>query len=226
MATSYQDDYMKTALRLPRDLHAKLQEAATMSSRSLNAELIARLEHTAQWEARARGASQEAAEAKAEISRLIGIAGRARSELESENDRLRGDLKVTQARLDGARHQLKELRLERDALAKSPSADVESPGEMVLLKQLAEERQSKANVLSSLSTALATMLRKAINMLTPEQRDRAPEIAVFEAIADGVVEGKGGGIAEFLESMSREQALPDAVPATATKKVIRRTRRT
>jgi hypothetical protein len=44
MATSYQDDYMKTALRLPRDLHARIQEAATSAGRSLNAELIARLQ--------------------------------------------------------------------------------------------------------------------------------------------------------------------------------------
>lgn len=44
MATSYQDDYMKTALRLPRELHARIQEAATKSGKSLNSELIARLE--------------------------------------------------------------------------------------------------------------------------------------------------------------------------------------
>jgi regulator of replication initiation timing len=45
MATSLnQDDYLKTALRLPRDLHAKIQEAATASGRSMNAEIVARLE--------------------------------------------------------------------------------------------------------------------------------------------------------------------------------------
>lgn len=46
MATSYQDDYMKTALRLPRTLHAKIQEAATATGKSLNSELIARLERS------------------------------------------------------------------------------------------------------------------------------------------------------------------------------------
>ena len=46
MATSYQDDYMKTALRLPRALHAKIQEAAAASGKSLNSELIARLEQS------------------------------------------------------------------------------------------------------------------------------------------------------------------------------------
>lgn len=39
-----QDDYIKTALRLPRDLHAQLHLAAEKAGRSLNAELIARLE--------------------------------------------------------------------------------------------------------------------------------------------------------------------------------------
>lgn len=44
MATSLnQDDYLKTALRLPRDLHAKIQEAASAAERSMNAEIVARL---------------------------------------------------------------------------------------------------------------------------------------------------------------------------------------
>lgn len=45
MATSLnQDDYLKTALRLPRNLHAKIQEAGLASGRSMNAEIVARLE--------------------------------------------------------------------------------------------------------------------------------------------------------------------------------------
>ncbi|WP_261522966.1 Arc family DNA-binding protein [Burkholderia multivorans] len=44
MATSLnQDDYLKTALRLPRDLHARIQEAAQQHSRSMNAEIVHRL---------------------------------------------------------------------------------------------------------------------------------------------------------------------------------------
>lgn len=44
MATSNpQDDFQKTALRLPRDLHANLHEAAAKSGRSYNAEIVARL---------------------------------------------------------------------------------------------------------------------------------------------------------------------------------------
>lgn len=39
-----QDDFVKTALRLPRDLHAKIQAAAISAGRSMNAEMIGRLQ--------------------------------------------------------------------------------------------------------------------------------------------------------------------------------------
>jgi len=39
-----QEDYLKTALRLPRGLHAKLHEATEATGRSLNAEIVARLQ--------------------------------------------------------------------------------------------------------------------------------------------------------------------------------------
>lgn len=39
-----QDDFQKTALRLPRDLHAQLHEAAAAAGRSYNAEIVARLQ--------------------------------------------------------------------------------------------------------------------------------------------------------------------------------------
>ncbi|MDD1789106.1 Arc family DNA-binding protein [Burkholderia gladioli] len=38
-----QDDYTKTALRLPRDLHQKLMESASANGHSLNTEMIHRL---------------------------------------------------------------------------------------------------------------------------------------------------------------------------------------
>ena len=47
MATNIpQDDFQKTALRLPKDLHARLHAAAAEVGRSYNAEIIARLEAT------------------------------------------------------------------------------------------------------------------------------------------------------------------------------------
>lgn len=45
-AMATQDDYVKTALRLPRALHAAIQAAADASSKSMNAEIIARLQRT------------------------------------------------------------------------------------------------------------------------------------------------------------------------------------
>lgn len=45
MATlTNQDEYIKTALRLPRALHTAVQEAAESAGRSMNAEIIRRLE--------------------------------------------------------------------------------------------------------------------------------------------------------------------------------------
>ena len=38
-----QDDYIKTALRLPRELHQRIQESADSKGRSMNAEIIDRL---------------------------------------------------------------------------------------------------------------------------------------------------------------------------------------
>ena len=42
MAT--QDDYIRTALRVPPDLHAQIHEAAKANTRTFNAEIMARLQ--------------------------------------------------------------------------------------------------------------------------------------------------------------------------------------
>jgi hypothetical protein len=44
--TKPQDDYIKTALRLPPELHAEIKSAAEYHGRSMNAEIIARLAGT------------------------------------------------------------------------------------------------------------------------------------------------------------------------------------
>lgn len=44
LAMATQDDYIKTALRLPRELHGRLLDSAETKGRSLNAELIDRLQ--------------------------------------------------------------------------------------------------------------------------------------------------------------------------------------
>lgn len=39
-----QQGYIKTAVRLPPDLHAEIQDAAARNGRSMNAEIVARLQ--------------------------------------------------------------------------------------------------------------------------------------------------------------------------------------
>lgn len=46
MKKASQKDYVKTALRLPPDLHAALHEAAAEGERTYNGELLARLRST------------------------------------------------------------------------------------------------------------------------------------------------------------------------------------
>jgi hypothetical protein len=41
-----QDDFVKTALRLPRDLHAAIRAAAEGASKSMNSEIIGRLQES------------------------------------------------------------------------------------------------------------------------------------------------------------------------------------
>jgi TRAP-type mannitol/chloroaromatic compound transport system substrate-binding protein len=38
-----QDDYIRTAMRLPRDLHAEVRKAAKAAGHTMNAEIIARV---------------------------------------------------------------------------------------------------------------------------------------------------------------------------------------
>lgn len=49
MAT--QDDYIRTALRVPPELHAQLHEAAKANNRTFNSEIVARLERSFAWHA-------------------------------------------------------------------------------------------------------------------------------------------------------------------------------
>lgn len=41
-----QDDYLKTAIRLPRELHALILDAAKQSGQSINSEMIIRIQQS------------------------------------------------------------------------------------------------------------------------------------------------------------------------------------
>lgn len=62
MAT--QDDYIRTALRVPPDLHARIHEQAKANNRTFNAEIVARLEGS--FTAGGESASDEVIQAAAD----------------------------------------------------------------------------------------------------------------------------------------------------------------
>lgn len=61
-----QSDFVKTALRLPPDVHAKIHEAASATGRSYNAEIVARLQASFQTDE----SEQREFEAWREVARL------------------------------------------------------------------------------------------------------------------------------------------------------------
>ena len=65
-----QSDFVKTALRLPPDVHAKIHEAASATGRSYNAEIVARLQSSFQTDE----SEQREFEAWREVARLEGQA--------------------------------------------------------------------------------------------------------------------------------------------------------
>lgn len=77
----------------------------------------------------------------------------------------------------------------------------EPSGDTRLLQQLADERKNTAEALGALCTTLAKMLLAAVRLFTPEQNKKAPEIGVWGAIAEGVVQGESAAIVEMFEKM-------------------------
>jgi hypothetical protein len=121
-----QDDFQKTALRLPKTLHAQLHASAQDSGRSYNAEIVARLQQSFE-----------------------------------------------------------------------PSVD------SAHLQEVAAAHKSTATALGVLSTTMANMLLSAVRLFTPDQRKKLMQIGVWEAIAEGVVQGKGATIVEALDLLNK-----------------------
>lgn len=72
MATNIpQDDFQKTALRLPKDLHARLHESAAAVGRSYNAEIVARLAQSFEPSGDVTHL-QEVAESRKEVAKRLG----------------------------------------------------------------------------------------------------------------------------------------------------------
>lgn len=58
-----------------------------------------------------------------------------------------------------------------------------------------------AGVLGAMTTMLAKMLVRTAQLLTPEQKKRNPAVDVWEAVAEGVVDGRGAVIAEVISGL-------------------------
>lgn len=83
MATSLnQDDYLKTALRLPRDLHAKIQQIANDSGRSMNAEIVERLTRSFEAEDSSPERIQSLEQSNQQLSRALETMARYLADME------------------------------------------------------------------------------------------------------------------------------------------------
>jgi hypothetical protein len=80
---AHQDDFIKTALRLPRALHASIREAAQLGGKSMNAEIIGRLQDSL------RAELLDANRQQLEVMR--GLIGRADAALRQAGEQLTGD---------------------------------------------------------------------------------------------------------------------------------------
>lgn len=70
-----QDDYIRTALRLPPDMHKALHESADASGKSFNAEIIARLQ--ASFAEQTQGVDRDAAIASSTAEAMLKALDRA-----------------------------------------------------------------------------------------------------------------------------------------------------
>ncbi len=68
-----QDDYIKTSLRIPRELHTKLVEIAEYNGRTLNAEIIDRLQAAPVYDL-LRILARDSSETKALVKEMHAIA--------------------------------------------------------------------------------------------------------------------------------------------------------
>lgn len=71
--TAYQSAYIKTALRLPEQMHKDLQNAATHNGRSLNNEILTRVQLS--LDDRLADVERELQEMKGMLRRLLDLTG-------------------------------------------------------------------------------------------------------------------------------------------------------
>lgn len=163
MATNKpQDDYKKTALRLPPELHERLHEAAAASGRSYNAEIVARLEESLERQQAATGMPHEIAAYLAALQNRSLMLDMRADMLKMRLDSIGVRVMTLVGKTDGldmsslTDAQLESVEAEIDDLrhAEAEMADVRSE-----LKALQDERQE---VLQSIRSVQSTVSTKVV----------------------------------------------------------------
>lgn len=179
-----------------------------MSGRSLNAELIARLENTAHWEARARDAGSELAVVRKELSRATVDASKGQGELMAELERLRGFSNVQSKRLEAAQIELERLREELlDARTKLGGPDAE-----VLMRAMAAQ-QKMIRILGMYLSNVAGRV-KSDDPLT--KRLMPLMVTLGDALNDGDVASAMSEVAEVIALGGEAGLLPNDVVEDST----------
>jgi len=106
MAT--QDDFIRTALRVPPDLHAKIHEAAAAANRTFNSEIVARLQ--ASFESTVTAAKRSLSDREQELILQIARLDMYLEELREQQERLRDQLVMVDSEAPGGGRELAKYR--------------------------------------------------------------------------------------------------------------------
>jgi hypothetical protein len=103
-----QDEFVRITLRLPPDLHEKL--AAAAGSRSMNAEIVARIQHSFAENERVTQYEQRLLESEANLIGIVKDLIASRKKLESQTNQLASLAEAYLARADKAERELQQAR--------------------------------------------------------------------------------------------------------------------
>jgi len=109
---------------------------------------------------------------------------------------------TTKRQLEVERERSHTLEVENASLRAEAVRAPDLLREIENLKELAKVRRSHSDMLGVVTETLAKMLLKALSFLTSEQRKLAPEVGVFEVVANGVVKGNSEAIGIALRDMA------------------------
>lgn len=175
MATNIpQDDFHKTGLRLPKDLHAKLHEAAASAGRTYNSEIVSRLQES--FELRAPAIDALRAQMDAEVR-----------DLQMRGEMLAVRVEMARLRADALMSRQHAIELEAEALTRAAQTDEDFARADAKGKELAHVEQE--------AKALHTELQQLLDA-------RADTMGRFEAMR-GMLKDAGKALEDRLAAAKR-----------------------